>query len=125
MYSGKPAATVDDYLAELPEDSRAALQKLRETIKAAAPLAEERISYGMPGYYYHGRLVFFAAQKNFLSFYGVSRELLDSLGSELEPFEISGTTIHFTAKNPLPAKLVEKIVKARIEQNEARAKNKK
>jgi len=117
--------TVDEYLAGLPEEIRPVLQRLRETIRAAAPMAEEVISYGMPGYKYHGPLVFFAAQKHFLSFYGVSRELLESLASDLEGFEIAGTTIHFTADHPLPARLVQKIVKARLEQNEARAKKKR
>ena len=117
--------TVDEYLAGLPEETRTVLQKLRQTIRAAAPMADEVISYGMPGYKYHGPLVFFAAQKRFLSFYGVNRELLDSLGSELRDYEISGTTIHFTPEKPLPARLVEKIVKARVEQNEARARKKR
>ena len=57
------AKDVDEYLAAVPEKDRAALEDLRRTIKAAAPMADERISYGMPGYMYHGPLVFFAAFK--------------------------------------------------------------
>jgi uncharacterized protein YdhG (YjbR/CyaY superfamily) len=71
---------------------------------------------------YHGPLVFFAAFRNHCSFYVVSKPIIDVFTSELKPWDTSGTTIHFSAKNPLPASLVKKIVKARIEENEARVK---
>jgi uncharacterized protein YdhG (YjbR/CyaY superfamily) len=74
---------------------------------------------------YHGPLVFFAAFRNHCSFYVVSKPIMETFSSELKPWDTSGTTIHFSAKNPLPASLVKKIVKARIEENEARAKNTK
>jgi uncharacterized protein YdhG (YjbR/CyaY superfamily) len=119
-----PARDVDDYLAALPEDVRFTLEKLRKTIKAAAPKAEETISYQIPTFKYHGPLVFFAAFKNHCSFFVVSKSLIERYRSELEPYDTSGTTIHFSAENPLPAPLVKKIVKARIEQNELRAKHK-
>ncbi|MFI5164932.1 MAG: iron chaperone, partial [Bacteroidia bacterium] len=102
---------VDSYLAKVPPKDRAALEKIRKTIKSAAPKAEEVISYQIPGYKYHGPVVFFAAFPNHLSFFAVGKKLLHDLADELKPFEIKGTTIHFTASNPLPAKLVKKIVK--------------
>ena len=119
-----PARDVDAYLAALPEDVRITLEKLRKTIKAAAPMAKETISYQIPAFRYHGPLVFFAAFKHHCSFFGVSKSLLARFSSELEPFELSGTTIHFSAQNPLPTALVKKIVKARIEQNESRGRHK-
>ena len=119
-----PARDVDAYLAALPEAQRAALEKLRALIKAAAPKAGELISYRIPAYKQNGMLVFFAAFKDHCSLFPASRSILTTFSSELAPFRISGTTIHFSPEHPLPATLVKKIVKARIAQNEARAKNK-
>jgi uncharacterized protein YdhG (YjbR/CyaY superfamily) len=119
------AKNVDEYLEALPERERLTLEKLRKMIKAAAPQAQEVISYRMPAYKYHGPLVFFAAFKNHLSLYGVSKTTVEKFRGELEPFEISGTTIHFSTEKPLSAALVKKLVKARLKENEARDKGKK
>jgi uncharacterized protein YdhG (YjbR/CyaY superfamily) len=119
----KPAKNVDKYLAAVPEEVRPVLEKLRKTIRSAAPQAEEVISYQIPTYKYHGPLVHFAAFRNHCSFYVVSKPIMEAFTSELKPWDTSGTTIHFSEKNPLPASLVKKIVKARIEENEARVKN--
>jgi uncharacterized protein YdhG (YjbR/CyaY superfamily) len=121
----KPAKNVDEYLAAAPEEVRPVLEKLRRTIRAAAPKAEEVISYQIPMFKYHGPLVFFASFRNHCSFYVVSKPIMEVFTRELKPWDTSGTTIHFSAKNPLPASLVKKIVKARIEENEAKAKNTK
>jgi uncharacterized protein YdhG (YjbR/CyaY superfamily) len=118
----KQAKNVDEYLAAVPDEVRPVLEKLRKTIRSAAPKAEEVISYQIPMFKYHGPLVFFAAFRNHCSFYVVSKPIMDVFTSELKPWDTSGTTIHFSAKNPLPASLVKKIVKARIEENEARGK---
>jgi uncharacterized protein YdhG (YjbR/CyaY superfamily) len=114
-----PAKDVDEYLATVPEKERAVLSDLRRTIRAAAPMAKESISYRVPAFTCHGPLVFFAAFKNHLSFYGVSKKILDAFSSELGPYRSSTTTLHFSADNPLPASLVTKIVRARVEENEA------
>jgi uncharacterized protein YdhG (YjbR/CyaY superfamily) len=119
----KPAKNVDEYLAAVPDEVRPVLEKLRRTIRAAAPMAEEVISFQIPTFRYHGPLVHFAAFRNHCSFFGVSKPVIDRFSSELTPWDTSGTTIHFSAKNPLPASLVKKIVKARVEENEARVKN--
>jgi len=119
----KPAKNVDEYLAAAPEEVQPVLEKLRRIIRAAAPKAEEVISYQIPMFKYQGPLVFFAAFKNHCSFYVVSKPVMETFSSELKPWDTSGTTIHFSVKNPLPASLVKKIVKARIEENEAKAKN--
>lgn len=119
----KPAKNVDEYIAGVPDEVRPVLEKLRRTIRAAAPKAEEVISFQIPLFKYHGPLVFFAAFRNHCSFYVVSKPVMEIFSSELKPWDTSGTTIHFPVKNPLPASLVKKIVKARIEENEAREKN--
>lgn len=118
-----PAKDVDSYLAALPEKVRITLERLRKTIKAAAPKAEESISYRIPTFKYHGPLVFFAAFKGHCSLFVTRRSILETFRSELEPYKTSGTTIHFSADHPLPATLVRKIVKARVKMNEARVED--
>jgi uncharacterized protein YdhG (YjbR/CyaY superfamily) len=116
-----PAKTVDEYLSAIAPEVRAILEQLRITIKAAAPEAEETISYRIPTYKYQGPLVHFVARGSYCSFIVVSRLVLETFKNELKDYDISGTTIHFTPGHPLPAALVEKIVKARIRENEERA----
>ncbi len=122
--NGIPAKDVNAYLAAVPPNMRVVLEKLRKTIKAAAPKAEEVISYQLPTFKYHGPLVCFAAFKNHCSLYVISKSLMKKFSSELKPYDMTGITIHFTAEHPLPATLVKKIVKARVAENELRAKHK-
>jgi len=118
---GASVATVDDYLESLPQATKNALEELRSVIRAAAPRADEVISYRIPTYKYHGPLVHFAAFKDHCSFVVVSEPTLRSFSNELESYHTTGTTIHFSAEKRLPAELVTRIVKARIEENELRA----
>ncbi|HKY11891.1 MAG TPA: DUF1801 domain-containing protein [Gaiellaceae bacterium] len=107
--------SVDDYLADLPEDSRVALEKLRDTIRAAAPKATEGISYQVPTFKHQGRpLVGFGATKNHCAFYVMSPDVVQAHGAELERYETGKGSIRFPAGTPLPAALVKKLVKARI-----------
>jgi uncharacterized protein YdhG (YjbR/CyaY superfamily) len=117
----KPAAktthtkTVADYLAAAPKDKRAALMKLRKTIKVAAPKATESVSYGIVGFKQNGkRLVYFGYWKDHCALYGTSRAFIDAHADELKAYDLSKGTIRFTADKPLPDRLVTKIVKARI-----------
>jgi uncharacterized protein YdhG (YjbR/CyaY superfamily) len=118
-----PAKDVDAYLSQVPPEARRTLAELRKAIKAAAPKAEEVISYRIPTYKHHGPLVHFMAHPNHCSFVTASRAVLKTLKREVEDFDTSGTTIHFSAEHPLPATLVKKIVKARMKENEAKARN--
>lgn len=120
-----PAKSVDEYLARLPKDAQATLQRVRNAIRAAAPQAEEFISYQIPTYKHHGALVHFAAFESHLSFYVVDKSILTQFTAELQAYHISGTTIHFSPENPIPEGLVEKIVRTRIAQNEQRASSKR
>jgi len=113
----KKFASVAAYLRALPPPSRVALQKLRKTIKAAAPQATEVISYGMPMFKHHGMLVGYAAFKAHCSLF-MSTAITNALKKELAPYDTSKGTIRFTADRPLPTALVKKLVKARIAQNE-------
>jgi uncharacterized protein YdhG (YjbR/CyaY superfamily) len=121
--SGSTTATawIDANLAALPADQRAALQSLRETIAAAAPGAEETISYRMPAFRYHGRvLVWFAGFKTHCSFFPMSVEAIEAYGDELAPFASGRGTLRFTPEHQIPKELVERIVRQRMAQIDAR-----
>ncbi len=105
--------TIDAYLATLSNDKRAALERLREAIQAAAPRAEECISYQLPAFRLDGRfLVAFGATANHCAFYPGA--VVEAHKGELKKYDTSKGTIRFQADNPLPATLVRKLVKARI-----------
>ena len=120
---GATPQTVDDYLAALPEEARTTLEKIRKTIKAAAPEATEVISYQMPMYKHHGMLVGFAAFKDHCSFFPGAKPIA-TYKDELKAYKTSKGTIRFPIGKPLPAALVKKLVKARIAENEASFKKK-
>ncbi len=107
-------ASIDAYIAAAPAEARATLEKLRKTIRAAAPNAEEAISYQIPTFKLRRPLVAFAAFKNHCSFFPMSYAVIKAHKDELAPYETSKGTIRFPPDRPLPAKLVTKMVKARI-----------
>ena len=109
--------TIDQYLAGVKADQRSALEKLRRAIRAAAPSAEETISYGIPAFRLNGRaLVFFGAWAKHCAFYPGSSASLKKFRSDLKGFQLSKGTIRFSSDNPLPVALVKKLVKARVAQ---------
>ena len=117
---GKPSS-VEEYLASLPEDKRAALERLRTTIRAAAPEATEMISYQMPAFKAHGRmLVSYAAFKDHYSLFPMSGEVVEALGDKLKTYASGKGTIRFELDAPLPVALVKKVVKVRLEELAAR-----
>src|SRR5213593_2255605 len=117
--SAKPQ-TIDEYLAPLSNEKRAALEKLRKAIKSGAPKAEECISYQVPGFRLGGRLlVSFGAAANHCAFYPGAYPI-KAHQKELKAYDTSKGTIRFPADSPLPATLVRKLVKARIAANAAR-----
>jgi uncharacterized protein YdhG (YjbR/CyaY superfamily) len=110
-----PAKTVEEYIAEAPANRRAALTRLRKTIRAAAPKATEIVSYGMAGYKQGGqRVAYFAFWKSHTALYGTSRKYIVAHAAELKPYAQTKGTLQFTADKPLPYALVTKIVKARV-----------
>jgi uncharacterized protein YdhG (YjbR/CyaY superfamily) len=117
--------TIDDYLAALSDEQRAALEKLRRTIRAAAPKAEECISYGLAAFRQNGVLVGFGASAKHLAFYPRNSTTVKAFKDELKGFQTSKGTIRFQPDKPLPAALVRKLVRARIVENaERRGKSK-
>ena len=117
--SPKPR-TIDEYLAPLSSQKRAALEKLRRAIKSAAPKSEECISYQIPAFRLGGRLlVAFGAAANHCAFYPGAFPLEAHKG-EVKSYDTSKGTIRFRPDSPLPATLVRKLVKTRIAQYAAR-----
>ena len=114
--AGRPK-TIDEYLAALSDDKRAALERLRRTIRAAAPKAEECISYQIPAYRQNGMLVGFGATAHHCAFYLMSSSTVEAHKDELKDYDTSKGTIRFQADKPLPVALVRKLVKARIAEN--------
>lgn len=106
--------THDEYLENLPKEFRQALEKLRKTIRAAAPLAEECISYGICGFRQEGMLVGYGATAKHCSFFLMSNTTVAAHEDLLADYDTSKGTIRFAPDEPLPAKLVRKLVKARL-----------
>lgn len=115
-----PAATIDEYLANVPDDKRAALQRLREQIHAAVPDAMEAISYGLPAFKLHGRaLLWFAAWKAHCSIYPLTDAFLEANADALEGYGRTKGSLHFPPEAPLPEVLVERLIRARLADLEA------
>lgn len=116
--------SVTDYIAAQPAAARAALKRLRSTIRKAMPKAEE-ISYSIPAYKLNGRVViFFAGWKQHYSIYPATDGLAEAFKDELAPYKISKGTIRFPLSEPVPVKLIERIAKFRAKQAAQRAKAK-
>lgn len=115
--AGKPR-TIDEYLATLSRDQRAALQKVRRAIRAAAPRAEECISYQLAAFRLDGKLlVAMGAGARHCAFFPMSGTTVATLRKDLAGYETSKGTIRFSPEHPLPDTLVRKLVKARIAEN--------
>ena len=115
-------ASVEAYLAVCPEDMRVALEQLRAMIKAAAPEATETISYQLPAFRAYGRLlVWMGAFRDHCSLFPGSTALIEAHRHELTGYHIAKGTIQFRPDKPLPAAVVEAIVKARLAENAARS----
>ena len=113
-----PAKDVETYLARVPDDARALLEKLRQTVKSVVPEAVEVISYGIPTFKLDGRmLVSYAAFAEHCSFFPGAGPV-DEHQDELKSFQTSKGTIRFTTGKPLSASLIKKLVKTRIKLNE-------
>ena len=117
--SKSDSAAVDAYLATLPRAERNALEALRTLIKGAIPNADERVSYGTAVMFSLGRdLVGFVSQPKHLSFFIASPKLAHAMKDEISrTHKVSGATIHFSPRHPLPAGLVKRILRARIREN--------
>ncbi|MBP8002899.1 MAG: DUF1801 domain-containing protein [Chloroflexi bacterium] len=112
--------TIDEYIVGFPEDVQAILQAIRQTIKAAAPQAEEAISYQMPTFKLKGNLVHFAAFKNHIGFYPVPSGI-EQFKEELAVFKQGKGSVQFPLDKPMPFDLIRRIVLFRVEEALAHA----
>ncbi len=112
-------ASVDAYMAQLPDDRRAAMEELRRTIRAAAPEATEAISYNMPAFRQDGRfLVSYQAFRRHYSLFAWSDAMLAELGDALRPYAVGKGTIRFPADRPIPLDLITRIVAFRLREHD-------
>ncbi len=112
-------ANIDEYIAQFPTDVQAIMQKLRQVIRQAAPQAEERISYGMPGFYQHGMLVWFGGHKNHIGFYPTG-EGVEAFQKDLAAYKMTKGAVQFPLDEPIPYDLITRIVKYRVKANLAK-----
>ena len=121
MKSKNDPRAVDAYLATLAKSERDTLEQLRTLIKETVPKVEERISYGTAVMFSLGSdLVGFVSQPKHLSFFTASPKLAAAIKDEItKTHRVSGATIHFSTDRPLPKRLVEKILRARVRENAA------
>ena len=110
-------ASIDEYIATFPKETQKIMEELRATIKAAAPEAEEKIAYHMPAFTLKGNLVLFSTWKKHIGFYGTSNEIQESLKNELSIYANEKGSLLFPLEEPLPLKLISKIVKLRVAEN--------
>jgi uncharacterized protein YdhG (YjbR/CyaY superfamily) len=117
MAKMKKYGTVEEYLADQPEDVRDTLEHVRRSVLAVVPEATQKIGYGMPGFYVDGRpLVYYSAFKEHCSLFPASAGVIERLAGDLEGYGLAKGTIRFPIGKPLPAPLVKKIVKAKLEE---------
>ena len=109
----KQFKNIDEYIAAFPGDIQEKLESIRQVIKKAAPQAQEAISYGMPAFKQKGILVYFAAFKDHIGFFPTSSGV-SAFKKDLTAYDTSKGTIRFPLNKPLPFKLIEKIVKFRV-----------
>lgn len=111
--------TIDEYIKMFPENVRLLLEKVRKTIKKAAPKATEGISYGIPTFKLNGNLVHFAAYEHHIGFYPCAIGI-KSFAKELQGYKTSKGTVQFSLDKPIPFDLITRITKLRVEQNEGK-----
>jgi uncharacterized protein YdhG (YjbR/CyaY superfamily) len=104
---------IDQYIERFPDNMKRILSEIRSTIKKAAPDATEKISYQIPSFYYNGNLVWFAAFKNHIGFYPTSSGIAE-FQDELKRYKHAKGSVHFPIDQPIPLKLITKIVKFRV-----------
>ena len=114
---------IDEFIANFPKDIQEILKKLRETIRKAAPDAEETIKYGIPTFTLKGNLVHFSAYKSHIGFYPAPSGI-EKFKSERSAYEVSKGTVRFPIDKPIPLDLISRIVEFRVKENLEKAKAK-
>ncbi len=113
--------TIDEYIQTFPGDIQIILEKIRQTIRKAAPEATEAISYQMPAFKLNGNLVWFAAFKTHIGFYPIP-SAIETFREEVAPYAAGKGTLRFPLDKPVPYDLIRKIVVFRVKENQAKRK---
>ena len=108
--------TVDEYIALAPHNVQPILRKIRAVIKESAPGALEKISYKMPGYYFHGQLVWFGVHAQHVGFYPTGSGV-EAFKEELSAYKTSKGAVQFPFDKPIPYELIGRIVKFKVAEN--------
>jgi uncharacterized protein YdhG (YjbR/CyaY superfamily) len=108
--------TIDEYISTFPKDIQKILEQVRQTIKKAAPDANEAISYQIPTFKLNGNLVHFAAFKNHIGFYPGSKAI-EIFQKDLKSYKSSKGAVQFPIDKPMPLSLIQKIVKHKVKEN--------
>ncbi len=116
--------SIDEYIAQFPQDIQKTLNEVRAVIRESAPGAKEVISYQMPAFRKHGVLVYFAARTDYIGFYPTGSGI-EAFKTELAGYQISKGSAHFPLSRPMPVDLIRKIVKFRVAEDEQKASLKK
>jgi len=114
------AATIDGYIEKFSPDVKARLIQIRLTIRKAAPMAAEKISYQIPTFYYNGNLVHFAAFKEHIGFFPTP-SAITAFAEELKEFKSAKGSVQFPLSQPLPLKLITRMVRFRVAENSKKA----
>jgi len=123
MATKKPTS-VEEYIAGFPKETQKILQEVRAIIRKAAPIAEETIAYAMPAYKLNGPLVYFAGYEHHIGFYATPTGH-EAFKEELSKYKQGRGSVQFPLDEPMPLKLIERIVKFRVKENQGKAKTKK
>ncbi len=115
----KKAKDVDEYIARAPKEAQPKLRQVRETIRCAAPKAEERMGYGMPYYHYLGRLAYFGLAKSHIGLY-LPTPVVEDHEMELKGYDTTRATVRLPLDAKIPVGLIRKLVRAEVKMNEAK-----
>lgn len=110
--------TVEQYIAQYPEEIQKILVQLRALILESAPGAKEKISYQMPGFFINGGVVWFGVYKRHIGLYPITPAVEAAFQGELEPYRGTKSALHFPLDQPMPYELIARIVKVRVEENQ-------
>lgn len=115
-----PITDVNSYIAAFPKETQKLLKQLRAIIKKTVPGAEEIISYQMPAYKFHGRLLYFAAFKNHIGFYPM-KSTITRFKKELTGFKGAIGSVQFPLDQPLPVELITRMLQFKAKENREKA----
>jgi uncharacterized protein YdhG (YjbR/CyaY superfamily) len=122
--ASKQFKTIDEYISMFPDEVQTILNQVRQTIRGAAPEAEETINYQMPTFTLNGNLVHFAAFKTHIGFYPTPTGI-EAFKEELAPYKGAKGSVQFPIDQPVPLSLIRRIVEYRVKENLERKPKKK